>query len=161
VADLAGAARVAAQHDAVDHDARADTRTDRHDEKILELAADAVEALGHRERVHIVLHEHRQRELAAQCGAERHLLPAQRRRVDDAVALAVHAAGHADADPEQPLVRSARDEPPQQVGEIGEERARRGVERLAGRALHAPVDPDLDEGHVVGDDLHADRPAGG
>ena len=86
----------------------------------------------------------------------RHLVPAELGRVDDAVALTVDGAGHADADAEHADGGAPGDEALEQRGEVGEEGRRGRVERLARGAHHRAVEPDLDERDVVGDDLDAD-----
>ncbi len=158
--DLARAARGTAKYDPVDHDPGAHSGSDRDDEEAVVTASDAVQALCHGERVDVVLDDDRQPELALQRLTERNPRPAELRGVDDAVALSIDRAGDADAHAEQAR-RSARDEVREQPRQVGKHGRRRSIERLARRALDGPIQPDLDEGDVVGNDLHADDAVAG
>ena len=160
VPDLAGAAARAAEYDPVDHDAGAHTGTDRDDEEAVVPASDAVEALGHGERVHVVLDDDGQVERAPQGLADGNLVPAELGRIDDAVALPVDGTRDADPDAEHADGGAAGDEALEQGRQVGEEGRRGRVERLARGAHHRSVESDLDERDVVGDDLDADGATG-
>ena len=65
------------------------------------LATGAVEALSHGKGVDVVLDEHGKVELTAQRGADGNLRPPELGALDDAVALAIDAAGNPDANAEK------------------------------------------------------------
>ena len=160
VADLSRSPSRTAQDHAVDDDRGADAGTDRDDEEAVVAATQAVQALGHGEGVDVVLDEDGQAELAAQALPDRGVGPAQLGRVDDALALTVDVARHADADAEQRSVGTTGDETAQQLDELREHGRGRGVEGFARRAQHGAVDADLDEGDVIGGDLDTHGAAG-
>ena len=120
--DLAGAAGESAQHHSVDDDPRADSGADRDDEEVLVIPPDAVEALGDREGVDIVLDKYGQLELAPQRRTERNLVPSQLGGFDDPAPLVVDRPGHPDSDPEERGVAAARDEAAKQCCEIRQDR---------------------------------------
>src|SRR5581483_2389939 len=104
---LARAAAVAVVDVAADDDPEADAETRGDGEEVLDVATAPVQALGDRERVHVVVDHHRDPEPLMEQVAERYVLPAERRRADGAP-FGVHDTRDAEPDAEERAVRGGR-----------------------------------------------------
>lgn len=125
------------------------------------VASAPVQPLADRERVHVVVHEHRQLQRGAQPAAERDAAPLQDIGVHHPVGRVVDPAGHGDADPEQ-RVRTALgpgDGLGGQPGQAGQRAAGAGVERVHLPGAHGAVRGHVGDRHVVPGDLDAEGAA--
>jgi hypothetical protein len=114
--DLPGTSGEAAQHDSIDDDSGTDTSADGHDEEVLVIASQTVQAFRDGKRIDIVLHENRELKLPSKRRSQRNLMPSQLGRFDDSAALAVDGARHADSDAEKRDVTSPRNKSAEKSG---------------------------------------------
>jgi len=159
VTDLASTARVPAEYDAINNDPGPDAGANCHDEKIVVLTSDAVQALGYGERVHIVLDQHWQCELSSESCADRNLLPTELSRIDQSIALSVDGPRYPDPNAQKWLVGPSEDESAEKRREVGKHRVRRCEKWLARGTPNSTVNTDFNKCDVVSDDLDADRSA--
>ena len=154
-------ASATAQQITVGEDPGTHTGADRDNENIVVPPSLAVQGLCHRQRVHVVLDEHRQRELPAQHLADRNALPAQLCRVDRADVLVIHRAGDPDPHPQERRgTCAAGDEGCEEVSEASDRGAGGGIEGFGRRADDSAVDACLHHRDMIGDDLDADGTTG-
>ena len=158
VPELAGSPAVTVVDVAVRDDAEPDAAAERERDEVLDVAAAAVEPLRGRERVHVVVDEHRDPELLLQRVAQREVAPADQRRGHPA-GRAVDDARHAEADAEERgLCRAPRRASRCSTFDRGVEAVRGGqVEPRLELLDHVAVEVDDDADEVVGRDLHAER----
>ena len=158
VAELAGRTAGSAVELAVDDDAHPDAAAERDGEKVIEAAADSVEALGHGERVDVVVDQHRDAERPGEVLAEGQVAPPEQRRLHHARPVGVLEAGQTKPDAEQQLAGARRgDMRFEQLGEHGEGVAGHSVERHRGARRHRAVQLGAHDGEVVVGHLGADR----